>query len=33
MRLRSMVGLIPLFAVGIMRQEVIDKLPDLLGQD
>jgi hypothetical protein len=27
MRLRSMVGLIPLFAVGIMRQEVIDKLP------
>jgi len=29
LRLRSMVGLIPLFAVGIVEQEVIDKLPDL----
>jgi hypothetical protein len=29
LRLRSMVGLIPLFAVGIVEQDVIDKLPDL----
>jgi hypothetical protein len=29
MRLRSMVGLIPLFAVGIIEQEVIDKHPRL----
>ena len=29
LRLRSMVGLIPLFAVGIVEQEVIDKLPEL----
>jgi len=29
MRLRSMVGLIPLFAVGIVEQEVIDKHPRL----
>src|SRR3954467_9779761 len=29
MRLRSMVGLIPLFAVGIVEQEVIDKNPRL----
>jgi hypothetical protein len=28
MRLRSMVGLMPLFAVGIVEQEVIDKLPE-----
>ena len=32
MRLRSMVGLIPLFAVGVMEQEVIDKLPELWGK-
>jgi hypothetical protein len=31
MRLRSMVGLIPLFAVGVIEQEVIDKLPELWG--
>ena len=31
MRLRSMVGLIPLFAVAVMEQEVIDKLPELRG--
>jgi hypothetical protein len=29
MRLRSMVGLIPLFAVGIVQQEVINKRPEL----
>jgi hypothetical protein len=29
LRLRSVVGLIPLFAVGIVEQEVIDKLPEL----
>jgi len=29
LRLRSMVGLIPLFAVGIVEQEVTDKLPEL----
>ena len=29
MRLRSMVGLIPLFAVGIVGQEVINKRPEL----
>ena len=29
LRLRSMVGLIPLFAVGIIEQDVIEKLPDL----
>src|ERR1700716_2175883 len=29
MRLRSMVGLIPLFAVGIVEQEVINKRPEL----
>jgi len=29
MRLRSMVGLIPLFAVGVIEQEVIDKHPRL----
>ena len=29
LRLRSMVGLIPLFAVGIIEQQVIDELPDL----
>ena len=29
LRLRSMVGLIPLFAVGIIEQEVIEKLPEL----
>jgi len=29
MRLRSMVGLIPLFAVGVVEQEVIDKHPRL----
>src|SRR5262249_728357 len=28
-RLRSMVGLIPLVAVGIVEQEVVDKLPEL----
>ena len=33
MRLRSMVGLIPLFAVGVVEQEVIDKLPELWGKD
>ena len=32
MRLRSMVGLIPLFAVGVIEQEVIDKLPELWGK-
>ena len=31
-RLRSMVGLISLFAVGVMEQEVIDKLPELWGK-
>jgi hypothetical protein len=29
LRLRSMVGLIPLFAVGVVEQDVIDKLPEL----
>jgi Mannosylglycerate hydrolase MGH1-like glycoside hydrolase domain len=29
LRLRSMVGLIPLFAVGIVEQEVFEKLPEL----
>ena len=29
LRLRSMVGLIPLFAVGIVEQELIDKRPEL----
>ena len=29
LRLRTVVGLIPLFAVGIVEQEVIDKLPEL----
>jgi len=29
LRLRSMVGLIPLFAVGIVEQDVIDRLPQL----
>jgi hypothetical protein len=29
MRIRSMVGLIPLFAVEVVEQEMIDKLPDL----
>ena len=29
LQLRSMVGLIPLFAVGIVEQEVTDKLPEL----
>jgi hypothetical protein len=29
LRTRSMVGLIPLFAVGILEQQVIDKLPEL----
>jgi hypothetical protein len=29
LRLRSMVGLIPLFAVGVVEQQVIDKLPEL----
>ena len=29
LRLRSMVGLIPLFAVGIIEQAVIDELPEL----
>jgi Mannosylglycerate hydrolase MGH1-like glycoside hydrolase domain len=29
LRLRSIVGLAPLFAVGIVTQEVIDKLPEL----
>jgi hypothetical protein len=29
LRLRSIVGLIPLFAVGIVEPEVIEKLPDL----
>ena len=29
LRLRSVVGLIPLFAVGTVEQEVIDKLPEL----
>src|SRR6202022_1870091 len=32
LRLRSMVGLIPLFAVGIVEQDVIDKLPKLWGK-
>jgi hypothetical protein len=32
MRLHSMVGLIPLFAVGVIEQEVIDKLPELWGK-
>jgi hypothetical protein len=32
LRLRSMVGLIPLFAVGNIEQEVIDKLPELWRQ-
>ena len=29
LRLRSMVGLIPLFAVGVVEQEEIDRLPEL----
>ena len=29
LRLRSMVGLIPLFAVGVVEQQVLDKLPHL----
>jgi hypothetical protein len=29
LRIRSMVGLIPLFAVGVLDQQVIDKLPEL----
>jgi hypothetical protein len=32
LRLRSMVGLIPLFAVGIVEQEVTEKLPGLWRQ-
>ena len=32
LRLRSMVGLIPLFAVGNVEQETIDKLPELWRQ-
>ena len=32
LRLRSMVGLIPLFAVGVVEQQVLDKLPHLLGK-
>jgi hypothetical protein len=32
MRLRSMVGLIPLFAVGVIEQEVVDRLPELWGK-
>jgi hypothetical protein len=32
LRLRSMVGLIPLFAVGVVEQDVIDKLPELWGK-
>jgi len=32
MRLRSMVGLIPLFAVGVVEQGAIDKMPELWGK-
>jgi hypothetical protein len=32
LRLRSMVGLIPLFAVGVVEEDLIDKLPELWGK-